>query len=68
MLNNRSFQVKMVKNDTPSTPNERKPIVVDLTRITCDEARRTFVYLFGAYASVKLLNTACKVAVVAASK
>ncbi len=67
MFKNRAIQVKVVKNDAaPVTSHE--PFVLDLTQITSEEARKAFVCCFAAYASVKLLNTACKVAVIAASK
>lgn len=68
MFKNRALQVTMVKNDTPSTPNEPSKLHIDINQITSDDARRIFVTCFGAYASVKLLNTACKIAVIAASK
>lgn len=68
MLNNRVLQVKMVKSDTPSVPNAPSKLHLDVNQITSDDARRIFVTCFGAYASVKLLNTACKIAVIAASK
>lgn len=68
MFKNRSFQVKLVKDATEAHTPEPQTHVIDLTQITSDDARRTFVYLFGAYASVKILNTACKVAIIAATK
>ncbi len=68
MFRDRAIQVRLAKADKPSVPAEPKTVTLDLSQITSDEARRAFVVLFGAYASVKLLNTACKVAIIAASK
>lgn len=68
MLRNRSFQVKMVKDAIESPAPENRTYTLDLSQMTSEENRRAFVLLFGAYASVKLLNTACKIALVTASK
>lgn len=67
MFNKHSFQVKMVKDSTEPAPTDTR-IVFDISQIISDENRKAFGVLFAAYASVKLLNTACKVALIAAAK